>query len=79
MAQIRCRNCGLWHNTRICPNYGPMFPEPGRTAADYAAVAKKIADRVAADIVAEHNGIEGTEGEIIELKPTRKRRVKKSA
>lgn len=55
-----------------------MFPAPGKTAEDYAAVAKKIADRVAADIIAEHDGIEGTEGEIIELKPQRKR-VRKSA
>jgi hypothetical protein len=69
----RCRNCGLQHNTRTCPSWGPMFPAPGKTAADYAEVAKKIADRVAADIVAEHNGEETEEGGPIVVKKVRKK------
>ena len=53
---MRCRNCGdPGHLTHNCQWYGPWFPEAGKTAADYAEMATKIADLVAADIIAEHN------------------------
>lgn len=76
--KIRCRNCGLHHNTRVCPSYGPMFPAPGFEASDYEAMRKKIADRVAADVLAEHNGEETEEGEVL-LPPRRKPRKKNTA
>lgn len=63
--KIRCRNCGLWHDTRSCPSYGPMYPAPGKTSADYEEMRKKIQDRIAADIVAEHEGAEVDEGPVI--------------
>lgn len=69
--RIRCRNCGLWHHTKNCPSYGPMYPAPGKTAADYEEMRKKIQDRIAADIVAEHGGEEVDEGPVI--RNTRKR------
>jgi hypothetical protein len=71
--KIRCRNCGLWHGTNVCPSYGPMFPAPGKTAADYEELRKKIQDRVAADIVAEHEGTETEEGEVIVVRRRRKK------
>jgi hypothetical protein len=74
--KIRCRNCGLWHNTRDCPRHGPMFPAPGKTAADYVDVAREIANRVARDIVAEHEGTEAEEGE--EVRVVKKRRPRKA-
>jgi hypothetical protein len=68
--KIRCRNCGLWHETKNCPRYGPMFPEPGKTRADYAKMEQEIQNRVAADIIADHNGEENDEGpEVFPLKP----------
>lgn len=53
----RCRNCGiLAHKTQHCPRYGPWYPEPGKTRADYKALDDEITDKVAADILAEHEG-----------------------
>ena len=62
---IRCRNCGLWHNTRVCPSYGPMFPAPGKGPEDYADLKQQIQNRIAADIVAEHDGTETEEGPVL--------------
>lgn len=74
--RIRCRNCGLWHDTRNCPRYGPMYPAPGKTSADYSKVAKEIADRVAADIIAEHEGGEADEGDEVKIRYTRRKKPK---
>ena len=52
----RCRNCGLKHMTQTCPSYGPWFPAPGKTSQDYGDEAQRIANLVAADIIAEHEG-----------------------
>jgi hypothetical protein len=46
----------LNHKTQHCPRYGPWYPEPGKTREDYAELAAEIADKVAADILAEHEG-----------------------
>lgn len=73
--KIRCRNCGLWHDTKVCPSYGPMFPAPGKQSSDYEQLRKKIQDRIAADIVAEHGGGEVEEGPAL-INP-RKRAPKK--
>ena len=52
---IRCRNCGNHlHQTQLCEAYGPWFPEPGKNAADYAELAKKIDSMIAMDIIIEH-------------------------
>ena len=56
---MRCRNCGLLgHKTQTCPRYGPWYPEPGKTKEDYAKDAERIANLVAADVIAEHEGHE---------------------
>jgi hypothetical protein len=53
----RCRNCGnAAHKTQHCPRFGPWYPEPGKTSADYADIRDMIATKVAADILAEHEG-----------------------
>lgn len=53
----RCRNCGILdHKTQHCPRYGPWYPEPGKTREDYAALADEITEKVAQDILAEHEG-----------------------
>jgi hypothetical protein len=60
----RCYNCGLPdHQTQVCPRYGPRYPEPGKTALDYAAKAQEIMNLVAADIVKEHNAEHQEDGE----------------
>lgn len=73
--KARCRNCGLLHETKVCPSYGPMFPAPGKTREDYEHVAKQIADRVARDIVAEHGDGEQEEGEVIKIAPKRRKKA----
>jgi len=55
-----------------------MYPAPGKTAADYEAVRKKIQDRVAADIVAEHGGTEVEEGPAL-TNPRRRKKKKEAA
>ena len=51
----RCRNCGdARHETQECKNYGPWFPEPGKSRMDYAAEAERISRLVAVDIIHEH-------------------------
>jgi hypothetical protein len=56
---MRCRNCGLLgHRTQVCPRYGPWYPEPGKTKEDYEKEATRIAQLVAADVIAEHEGRE---------------------
>ena len=53
----RCLNCGgLGHGERVCPRYGPHYPEPGKTAEDYADERVRIMNLVAEDIVKEHDG-----------------------
>jgi hypothetical protein len=52
----RCRNCNLLHRTDRCPSYGPMFPAPGKTKADYQDLYERIQNQLAADILAEHYG-----------------------
>jgi hypothetical protein len=42
-----------------------MYPAPGRTSADYAAIATAISDRVATDIVNEHLDMDSLEGEVL--------------
>lgn len=79
MTRIRCRNCGLWHSTQICPSFGPMFPAPGKDKSDYASVEREIQRRLAQDIVDEHNGAEGTEGEIIHIKRPYRRKKQKGS
>lgn len=51
MADIRCRNCGLTHSTKSCPSYGPMYPAPGKSTADYEEERERIRDLLASDIV----------------------------
>ena len=54
---MRCRNCGLLgHKTQHCPSFGPAYPEPGKTFADYADEYVRIQNLVAADVLAEHYG-----------------------
>lgn len=54
---MRCRNCGLpGHKTQHCPSFGPAYPEPGKTFADYADEYVRIQNLVAADVLAEHYG-----------------------
>ena len=48
----------LGHKTNVCPKWGPWFPEPGKTKDDYEKLAKKIANLIAGDIMAEHEGRE---------------------
>ena len=51
----RCRNCGdARHATQQCESYGPWFPEPGKTKADYAKEEERISRLVAVDILHEH-------------------------
>lgn len=51
----RCRNCGdARHVTQQCKTYGPWFPEPGKTKADYAKEEERISSLVAVDILHEH-------------------------
>lgn len=58
----RCRNCGILdHKTQHCPRYGPWYPEPGKTRADYAELAAEITEKVAQDILAEHEAHEHAE------------------
>jgi len=77
---VRCRNCGLLgHKTQVCPRYGPWYPEPGKTKEDYAKEAERIANLVAADVIAEHEGHELQETYPAENYPSlRKPRRKKS-
>jgi hypothetical protein len=42
----------------VCPRYGPWYPEPGKTKEDYEKEANRIAQLVAADVIAEHEGRE---------------------
>lgn len=52
---MRCRNCGeLTHATQLCGEYGPWFPEEGKSKNDYCELAAKIDALIAADIIAEH-------------------------
>lgn len=56
---IRCYNCGIpGHLTTKCPRHGPYWPEPGKERADYAELIQEIADKVAGDIIREHEGHE---------------------
>lgn len=56
---MRCRNCGLLgHRTQMCPSYGPWYPAPGKTKDDYEKLRIKIANLIAADVIAEHEGRE---------------------
>jgi hypothetical protein len=51
----RCRNCGdPEHRTQECQEFGPWYPDAGKTAADYKQQAEDISHLVAADILAEH-------------------------
>lgn len=51
----RCSNCGLkGHKEKVCPRYGPYYPEPGKTREDYADLIAKIANLNAQDIILEH-------------------------
>ena len=51
----RCRNCGdARHATQECVDYGPWYPEPGKTRADYAKEEERISGLVAVDIIHEH-------------------------
>ena len=51
----RCMNCGEpGHYTQYCTHYGPHFPEPGKTRADYQETYEKIMNQIATDIVADH-------------------------
>lgn len=59
--KIRCRNCGIWHATESCTDYGPVHPASGRPVSDYRYVAEAINDRVAQDIVNEHEDIDSLE------------------
>lgn len=53
---MRCRNCGILdHRTQACPRYGPWYPEPGKSRADYSEVADEIGRLVARDILHEHD------------------------
>lgn len=75
--QMRCRNCGtLGHKTQVCPRYGPWYPEPGKTRADYTKLAEKIVQLVAKDIMAEH---EGREPEEVYVSARAARKLKKEA
>jgi hypothetical protein len=68
----RCRNCGLrGHQTQNCPSWGPLFPGPGKTKADYAKLYETIQNKLAKDIVEEHQGHEVEE----QPRTPRKRRV----
>jgi hypothetical protein len=40
--------------TQQCKTYGPWFPEPGKTKADYAKEEERISSLVAVDILHEH-------------------------
>lgn len=52
---MRCRNCGdARHVTQDCKDYGPWYPEPGKTGADYEAEMERISRLVAVDILHEH-------------------------
>lgn len=54
---MRCRNCGsLEHVTRECTQYGPWFPEEGKTVNDYDELTAKIGRLIAGDILAEYHG-----------------------
>ena len=56
----RCRNCGNpAHKTQNCPRFGPWYPEPGKSKADYTELEEEINRKVAADILAEHEGHDG--------------------
>lgn len=52
---MRCRNCGnTSHQTQTCTEFGPWFPEEGKTMADYGDLGRKIYDLVAGDVIAEY-------------------------
>lgn len=52
---IRCYNCGEeGHRTQQCKEYGPYFPEPGKSSQDYGDQSQRIADLFAEDIITEH-------------------------
>lgn len=52
---LRCYNCGIQgHKTQHCPSYGPRYPAPGKTTADYEGEKARILRLFAADILAEH-------------------------
>lgn len=53
---MRCRNCGLLHKTQNCPSFGPAYPAPGKTFADYTDEYVRIQNLVALDIINEHEG-----------------------
>lgn len=61
---IRCYNCGLeGHRTENCPRFGPYWPEPGKTLEDYAELKQIISNKIASDIISEHE--EHDEGEVL--------------
>ena len=51
---MRCRNCGLMHKTQHCPSFGPAYPAPGKTFADYLDEYERIQNLVAGDVLKEH-------------------------
>jgi hypothetical protein len=54
-VSTRCRNCGTTeHYTQNCGEYGPWYPEPGKTGQDYGELTNKIDKLVAEDIFREH-------------------------
>ncbi len=53
---MRCRNCGSPdHRTNRCTEFGPWFPEEGKTKIDYCEVSARIDALIAGDIITEHN------------------------
>lgn len=51
----RCYNCGIpGHLTQNCARYGPKYPAPGKTSADYVELNQQIMNKVAQDIIVEH-------------------------
>jgi hypothetical protein len=54
-AANRCRNCGvLGHYTQECTEFGPWYPEEGKTRLDYAEQDEIIRLAIAQDIMDEH-------------------------
>ena len=62
----RCYNCGLHgHGTKVCPTYGPYWPEPGKSRDDYAELTAKIQGLLAEDIIKEHEGVVDDDEEVV--------------
>lgn len=71
----RCYNCGIpGHQTQVCPHYGPRFPGPGMTVADYEETAQKIRNLLAADIINEHNSDHSEDEDLENLQARRRER-----